>query len=290
MAGSLSIGVSPGIQEIFLTPGEVYEGSFFVLNPYPDAGVVDFEVGVAPFSVDGENYTSNFDEKTAYNVMTDWIEVENKQGSVEAGEKQEIKFKINVPDNAPGGGQYAALIVKMSDSGGENPVGVAIKNKNQIASLIYATVSGETHVSGEVLSNTVLPVYLGAPITVSSTLKNTGNVHTEAVYRLTVSTLFGDEEVYSNEFELHKNTVVPDTALYSETSWQDTPLLGLYRVSQEISFAGTTDVSTSVSLVCPVWFIVLVSMFIASIIFAFLDRLFWHKTPRKILKNPKIKP
>jgi len=139
--------------------------------------------------------------------------------------------------------------------------------------LLYSTVAGENHPSGEILENNVPAFFLDQPLKVSSLVKNTGNVHLEASYILRVFPLLSDEELYSNEDAPAHNTIIPGTSLYSEKDWGACPTLGVFRVVQELSYAGETSSKESYVVVCPTWFFFLVIFFIIVIIYAFFDHI-----------------
>lgn len=274
MSGGASIAVSPGAQDIFLLPSTTYEGEFSILNPFTDDGSIRYTVKVAPFTVEDEHFTLDFEDKTDASQIVDWITLETSEGVLEGHAETVIRYKITVPEDAPAGGQYAAFLVRSEPAEASTPTqeNVSIRSTSQVAMLLYSTVAGETRTSGEVLDNSVNMFYLGTPIKVSSLLKNTGNVHIPVAYTLKIFPLFSGEEVFTNEENPARSTLIPNTSLYSEKTWEETPLLGVYRVVQEISFAGETDVRETISLVCPLWFLFLILAFLGTIIYWFIDR------------------
>ena len=142
MPAERAIGISPGYQKLQLTPGETYEGTISVLNPSTDPdSLVGYFVSVTPFSVSGEKYQTDFISFSDANQIVNWITIDEPSGSVQPGELVEVKYRITVPDNALGGGQYCALVARISDSDFESS-GYSISSRSQVASLLYATVSG----------------------------------------------------------------------------------------------------------------------------------------------------
>ncbi|MBR2695663.1 hypothetical protein IKE86_02015 [Candidatus Saccharibacteria bacterium] len=271
-ASSSPLAVSPGIIEISLTPGQVYEGTFSVLNPASEDALSHYVISAAPLSFYDDSYSPTFDDPSDYNQIVDWAEIEEPKGELAPQEKRTIKYKITVPEDAPAGGQYMSFLVATDDqTAGDQKDSVAVSAKSQIAILLYSTVEGATRIEGTVIENNVGAFYFNQPIKTSSLIINSGNVHTKAKYTLRVYPLFSNEEIYSNEDNPVVNTVIPDTTLYNEKVWEDTPLLGLFRVQQEIDFGDKYNVKESLALVAPSWFIILVLVFLTTIIYWLID-------------------
>ncbi len=286
MQQGAAVAVSPGAQEIALTPGEVYEGSFTVLNPFVDSGVVSYHISVAPMSVEDEQFSLDFDDFTDTSQIVDWVELETVTGTLDERASATINYKIAVPADAPAGGQYAAFLVRAEsgDAVTEANSIASIRSTTQVAMLLYSTVAGETRVEGTVLENNISPVYLDSPVKTSVFLSNTGNVHARAGVTLRVYPLFSDEEIYSTEEQPNTTLVLPNARAYSEMTWEETPQLGLFRIEQEVDYAGLYTRRTQTVLVAPVWFIVLAVLFLLAVSYAIVERVFLYKTRRK---NPK---
>ena len=272
-ASNLSLAISPGMQEISLVPGETYEGSFLVSNPFLGASELNYFVRLAPLNFEDLTYDISFEEEKNYNQILNWTEIETPTGTLAPKESAEVVYRITVPENAPAGGQYLAFLVGAQTPDSAEMTGqVSVSSSSQIAMLLYSTVSGEDNPSGEVVENTIPLILLDQPLKTSSTIKNTGNVHLDASYVLKVFPLFSNEELYSTEESPAHNTVIPGTSLYSEKTWDDTPLLGIYRVVQEITLLGDTSTQESYTLVCPTWFFFLALFFVAALFYSLIDR------------------
>lgn len=273
-SSSSPLAVSPGLIEVALTPGEVYEGDFSVLNPVTVDITSNYSISVAPLNFFDESYTPAFTDKSDYNQIVDWIEIEAPKGSLAPQEKRQVHFKITVPADAPAGGQYASILVAAEDTGiADQNEPIAVSAKSRIAILLYSTVAGETREEGTVIENNVGAFFFDQPIKTSSLVINSGNVHIPAKYTLRVYPLFSDEEIYTNEESPKISSVIPDTTLYNEKVWEDTPLLGIFRIEQEIDFADKYNVKSTIAIVAPTWFVILVLLFITAVIYALIDRI-----------------
>ena len=308
MSTPLSVAVSPAIEKISLTPGETYEGEFFVSSLNSGENLA-FSVDIAPLNFQNETYDLEFSAPGTFNQIVDWTSLEPGPDmtvtenplpsnpdlshydslvlNLDGLAARPVRYKITVPEDAPAGGQYLAFLIqgKTVDPDQSSDSSISVKNNSQVAVLLYATVAGETHETGSILENKVQGFSLGSPVKASSRLENTGNTHLIANYTLRVFSLLDQAEVYSNEETPVENTIIPKTSLYSEQTWNDTPVLGLFRVSQEISFAGETETSESLVVVAPIWFLVLILAFLAAVVYSLVERI----SLRKQVPNPPEK-
>ncbi len=272
---SISIGVSTGAQEFDnLSPSETYTGSFDIINT-SSIDSIAYKIIIAPYSVNDISYDANFSDRDDYNQIVDWIKLEDTSGELNENERKKINFKIEVPENAPAGGQYASFLVQIVNREGEKNE-LSLSSKSQVASLVYATVAGETIETADILENNINIINIDRPVSFSSMVENTGNVHLSAAYNFRIYSLFSNEEIFSNEDTPAVSTLLPETIYYTEKKWEETPKLGIFRVVQEISVADSLETFSSserIVFVCPSWFLILCSLFIFSMIFWFILRI-----------------
>ena len=263
-AEGLSLTMSPMKQKIVVNPGDSYVGSVTIFNPVSNGKDLEYTVSVEPFYVD-ENYNSVFNERTSQNQIVDWITLNNgNYGTVAMNESQDINYTINVPEWAPGGGQYAAIIVTAKTP--EGGAGMTISERQAIAHIVFAEVAGETYRQGEILDASVNGFLLSGKITASSTIKNTGNVHGTATYKMQIYPLFSDEEIYTNEEDPETRIIVPDRTFYNEITWDKTPIAGIFNVVYSVEFEGVTAEVSKMVIVCPVWLMFAVLFAVVAII------------------------
>ena len=259
------VTLSPLNQQIVVNPGEVYEGSFRVSNQAKNTEAFNYEITVEPFYVD-ENYDIYYANNGDYNQIVDWITIDKTSGTVAPNETQDIHYYVDVPDNAPAGGQYAAIKVTTTNKDTSLENGVNIDVRFGSAYILYAEVSGVTERSGEITAVAIPSFMFEGNIKGTSFVKNTGNVHGVAVYTLQVFPLFSDEEIYTNTEEPTKQTILPGRTLYSETIWNNTPGLGIFNVIYTVEFEGVTAQVSKLVIKCPIWLLFLVIFAIAALI------------------------
>lgn len=267
--------ISPVSQKISLEPGSTYNGAFKVNN----IGDGDFEytIGVAPYSVTGDNYSPSYENDTTYTQLSKWITFDKENGNLKPNESAEIKYTINVPSDVPNGGQYAAITASVDNNDNTN-----VKTVSRAAMIVYAHVVGETRETGNIVENSLPGFVLGGnKISATSLVENTGNVHSEAKYTLKAYPFGSSEEVYTNEENPDTRIILPETKRYNTLTWEETPQLGLYTVEQTIEFMGQTSTTSKLVLVCPIWLIVIFIALIFAIIFTVVMRARSRKQGRK---------
>ena len=280
-ADKWSFSVSPMKEKILLNPGEQYSSSVTVYVQEGDNTDIRYKVEVEGFYVD-ENYTNVFAECGTYCEMKDWITIESPtEGRLSPGGKTEIKYTINVPKDAPGGGQYASIIVQgdpWTDESGDTEddddkdVAPTIKEEKKIAYTVYAEVAGDVTRQGEITDLDVPSFLLAGDIKGSASVKNTGNVHGDAKYTLQVFPLFSDEEIYTNEEDPNTKTILPDRTRYEETVWEQTPSVGVFNVVYTVEFEGVTAQVSKMVIKCPIWLLFIIIFVIFALIFYFVAK------------------
>ena len=151
-----------------------------------------YEASVTPYSVVNENYDPDYVRESSQTQITKWVTFEQTTGELLPGDMHKINYIINVPRNAPGGGQYAALMAETADSGQE---GATLQTISRVGMLLYASVEGETIKEGEVMDLKIDKLLLNPPLAFRFS-ENTGNVDFNTTMRMeVVNALTG--EVYT---------------------------------------------------------------------------------------------
>lgn len=267
-AKGASITMSPPNEVVILKAGEKFTGTFTISNAITNDEDINYIVTVNPFFVD-ENYNIYYDETEGLNQMVDWITTDKTSGFLPVNGIEKINFTIDVPDNAPAGGQYAAITVaSVSDDSDakSDDTGVNMKQEVAMAHIIYAEIAGTTTHGGEVVSTNVPSFIFDGNITAESTIKNTGNTHGKATYTLQVFPLFSDEELYTNEENPDTQLLLPNRTLTNVSTWDQTPMVGIFNVKYTVEFEGVTTEVTKLVIKCPLWLFFIIIFVIIAII------------------------
>lgn len=274
--------VTPMSNAIELKPGETYEGDILISNPEDAKADFDYKVEVMPYGVVGTGYNADFTTSSINTQMVNWINIFNPTGTIAPNGKNHVKYTITVPKDAAGGGQYAALVIGKND-GGSVSEGIGVHNIYSMASLIFAQIDGEIIHTGEILDQSVPGFVIGFPATTSVTLKNDGNVHESADVYLKIVNVLNGQTVYPKEGDSGgiSENIMPGTTRYMTKNIQDISPLGIYEVTQTINYLGNQHITTQTMIACPIWFLILFSVTICSIIGFIISRVVKHKKSKE---------
>lgn len=270
LAAGRSIALSPMNQKIVLMPGESYRGGMTVANPATSTENLNYKVEVSPYyptktSESDLNYSgSDLVTKTNMNMIVDWITLDEDGGTLAPNEEHVVTFTINVPLDAPAGGQYAALLISEDKAEESIENSVAVNEVIRMGHLIYATITGDTIQEGEILQNDVPTFVLSNALEASALVRNNGNVHTDAEFVLQVWPMGSDEEICTNEENAETTFVMPNTERYYVESCE-LPI-GIFRAKQTVKIFGESSVVEKTIIVCPIWLLFLIIFGIIALI------------------------
>lgn len=269
---NVSIAVSPMHQMANLTPGEIYEGEFTVANTANNDETLYFATEIDPFYVNDNNDVV-FEENYSYNEIVNWVDVQEKTGSVAPNSEVKVHYTIDVPQNAPSGGQYVVIRVASAtqdDIKNKDDLGVKIDLHYGIGYLIYGNVAGTTMKSGEILETNLPGLLFSENISASSLIRNTGNIHGTASSILQIFPLFSSEEIYTNEESPDTIVILPEKTIYHKTEWEETPPVGIFNVIYTVEFEGVTTQVSKMVIICPIWLLFIIIFAIIMLISYFV--------------------
>lgn len=269
--------VSPSRIEIpdTINPGESYTGTFKVIN----SGDTDIKYRVyasgymVSFVENNDNYSQIFDQDGPYTAVSKWFTFSKDTGNLKPGEKDEITYTINVPADAPAGGQYAAIMAEI-----DNDEDQMFVSKSRVGTLVYSSIAGETKIDAKIIDNKIPSFLFEPPVYATSLVENNGNVHLTASYSLQVFPLFSDEELYTNEEEPETHIVMPETRRFITSKWENSPSFGIFRVVQTVKIADQESREEKLVILCPLWLIIIIIALIFMMAFWLVSR---HKSRQR---------
>ena len=261
--------ISPTKQKVSIEPGTSYTSSMKVQNI--GEGKFTYSVEAVPYSVTDDNYTQNYNNVGAHSQIAEWITFDERTqtGTLNAGDEVEVGFTINVPKDAPAGGQYAAIMASTGDGSSEAN---NVRTINRVGMIFYASVAGETRKTGSIVSNSIPSIVFNPPVTVTSLVENTGNVEATAKYTFKIWPLFDKETVYNNEDEQGTLDIMPDTRRFGTMSWDGAPKLGVFWVEQTVTFLDQVSTNKKLVFICPLWLLFVIFAIIFFMIFWLVSR------------------
>lgn len=287
--------VSPMLEKISLKAGETYTGSILIANPKDATEDFYYKISTSPYSVIGENYIADFETMSDWSRILEWTTLEDTEGTLKPNETRRIFYTIEVPKNAPAGGQY--LKIGVTSNAAASGSGGAVQDVFEIASLVFAEIDGETTRGGRILEGKIPDFVTSSNPAVTAKFTNTGNVHETATTALYVKNLLGGGEIYpqNGENPEMESIIMPLSTRVVSRQIPNLPVVGIFEVKETISYRGDTMDVTSVMVVCPAWFILLILATIASILgMVFYGRHLKRKKFKKQLHsektNAKIEP
>lgn len=277
------IQISPTAATVTLVGGDTLEGSSERCPRDVDGGCVvevknigsekfRYRIYATPYIVSGEDYQLSFSESasTSYTQISRWITFRDDAdtgeyksevyNTIAPGEVQKISYRIEVPEDVPGGSQYAVIWAQtVGDAGGS---GASVQTVSQAGTVISGRSIGDTRQTAEVNEYDFTRFAFSGPLHASATIKNTGNTDFDAYYYYTAKTIFG-KELFSKKGSV---ATYPDTEYHVNVDWEDTPFIGFFQVNFKVSAADTTKEETHIVVILPVFVLVLLILLLTIII------------------------
>ena len=262
--------ISPVSNKVVLKPGEQLEYNFTVSN----IGSEDFgyHVYASPYSVTDEEYNVSFSNETNRTQISRWIEFEDSNGnwtdevhySIDSGEKQTIKYRVSVPEDVPAGGQYATIFAESDEVEGDIESS-GIKTVSRVGLIVYGRTDGDTLDEAVITDYNVPGFMISGPISANARIENNGNTDFEVMYDFTISSLFG-KQLYTKSGSYN---VLPDTARKIDTEWEETPVMGVYKVNYKVAALNGSVVEdhTKIVIIAPVFVIIIAIILLTFIVF-----------------------
>ena len=277
---SIHMQLSPTSERITLEPNSTYTNKFMLRN----IGDTDFHysIGISPYQVTDDSYLPSYNINNTHTQIVDWVTFSQDSGVLAPNESVYITYTINVPEDVPAGGQYAVLTAETSDG---NISGTSVRTISRIGMVLYATVSGVTRTSGNIVDAKINGFIFNNKLFTSSTVINTGNVDSEADYYIEVRNLFTNQIAYSTKAEPTTKIVLPGTTRTNIITWENSPSLGLFRVEQNVDFLGKNSNISKIVFLCPTWLLISLIGFLALIVIWIIIKV---RTKRERKKSGKF--
>ena len=239
--------ITPTANYLNIEPGGHYEGYVDVING--GSKEFDFIVYAKPYMVSNESYDPMFEGESSQTMLSSWVSIASPSGTLASREVQRIKYTIDVPQDIPDGGQYAAIFVETG--GGGEVTSTSIITRQRVGQLLFAEIDGETRLEGEVIEQTMSGFWWRPPIITQSLIENTGNTHFIAKYQLLKRGLFSSKSAARIVPNGEKQyTILPGTRRRVNLDWsENAPAAGLFWLTQRIEYLDQTAEKTKLVLV-----------------------------------------
>ncbi len=260
-----TLQLSPSGIRLDLVAGEVLEGNAEHCPTVLDEGCAvqvknigtesfRYRVYVSPYVVKGEGNELSFSEEasTSYTQISRWISIKGQDGNyakeaqftINPGETQIIRYRVSIPDDIPGGSQYAVIWAQIIGEGDKS----GIETVGQVGSVISGRSLGNTNEAAEITEYDFTRFAFSGPLHANATVKNVGNTDFAIRYYYTAKTLFG-KEIHSDEGVV---AAYPDTEYHVGLDWEDdVPFVGIFQVEFKVRAAGEERTESHIVVVMP---------------------------------------
>jgi hypothetical protein len=279
-ADELGVTVSPAEQRTALTPGKTTTGSLMLVNA-SDTETTTIHVYATPFYSSGDDYsTTDFAASNLYTQMVGWVEFSKTTYVLKPRQQVNLDFKVTTPNDAPPGGQYAAIMCELVPKD-QALGGSGAKTVRRVASLLYGQVAGDVNEAGSVVAQSIPWFVPEGALNTDYAVQNTGNVDFNVMGHLSATpvlfgTAYDSGGASSADFTAGSYDVLPQTTRTCSQTWQQ-PAWGLYTVSQSVVLMGQPSAVSHLCLICPVWLLVLICVIVLLVILLIIFLIVRHR-------------
>ena len=273
----IGIRISPVRIDLTLDPGQQYTGNFRVANS--GSTKLNLTMDTAPYTPIGETYEADYDTRTNYTQIVDWVTYDQPEFSLEPGAELTVTYHINVPLDVPAGGQYAMLFARTTDPNGVGNV----QSISRTGPILLAQVNGETRREGIFINQNVTGLVLGSSFAATTTIRNTGNVDFPVTNYLEIRNFFTGNIELSNYDNPTSFSVLPETTRLISLPWPDAPNIGLFRAQYTVIFLDEEYIVEKLVLILPFWLVLIVIFLIVFLIIWIILRRRSRQKPQNIL-------
>lgn len=181
-----ALSVNPAVHDVVVAPGKVETRVISIENDEPTTQT--FVVSIQKFIPKGDHGQQEFIDASDTSGIPEWIFVDRPEVTLAAGQRTTLQVAIRVPENADGGGHYAALFLARKQASDEQ-----VAMLPRIGILFFVDVEGPRTERLSVKSFTVdsSSANTDAPIGFRTVIANEGNVHAIPSGVVTIRNMFG---------------------------------------------------------------------------------------------------
>lgn len=243
--------ISPASRRMSFKSGEQKKESLQIKNVGRKAVVVD--VYAAAYSPEDSDVNQGEELASEYTKLAEWMKFKDSNDeyhhkisfTLHPNQIREVRYSVDVPKEAVGGGQYAIVFAELTPTKQEEGAFVA---RSRLGMSLFAFVDGADIIrEGQVDNIKVDGVLIDRKIGVEYAVKNNGNIDFQASNDMTVSSIFG-KELYHNIFV---KTILPGSSKTIHDEWEEAPGFGLFRLKYKVIALNDVEEGERVVIVIP---------------------------------------
>lgn len=301
-APRVGLTVSPPLSEFDVMPGSEYSQKIKVFNDSDTTRTIT--VKPQNFEASGEEGGAQTTEELGPYALSQWMQVSPQKIDMPAKKEQVFEVKIKVPNDAPPGGHFGAVVFSPSPVG---QPGAKVATIDEITSLILMRVPGAATEKLSVASVAVCKPPLikpdplipepsagksqpsnmclkaskvitsGGDLAISTRVRNEGNVQVQPQGTITIYNLFGSKVA---TLKVDPRSVIPASVRRLDSPWKNSMPFGYYSVKVNLLYGSQGQTLKAES---SFWGIPKRETIIAAIILLIVIPLLW--LPRKRYKK-----
>ena len=280
--------VSPVANRVVLNPGDELTYKMEVDNI--GSKKFKFRVYATPYTIANEAYEVNFSTETNRTQVSRWITFNQNINAQKDSEKdwkeevifeldpdgrQEVEYKISVPQDIPDGGQYATIFAESIPE--DEAASTGVRTISRVGMILYGGTTGETVEKATISNLNVKSFLTEGKITAEVDIANEGNTDFNARVSMKIDKFIGGTVA---ELE-NPYPVIPDSPTrHAVLEWEDTPMFGIFRVHTTVTALDQIVEEDKIVLVLPVYIIVIM-LVLLTIIVAWLIMLIRKRRSQK---------
>jgi hypothetical protein len=275
-----SLSVTPPLFQIGTKRGDIWPSTIKVVNnnPYP----LSIYTEVVDFAAQGEKGQGRFiipETNTRDPLLfSSWIEIARGPFFIEPEQAVNIPFFVAIPNDAPPGGHYAAVLVTTEPPKNE-PGSLAVQTSQAVTSLFFLRVDGDVDERGDIREFRPLSAFVQKPdVAFKLRFENKGNVHLQPKGNIVISNMWGTERgSIPVNYQTHFGNVLPQSIREFTFSWQSRLSItdiGRYKAVASLGYG--EDGSQTASAVTYFWVIpVKITLVTLLVIGGFVSLIVW---------------
>lgn len=254
-----------------LSPGETYHDTIDIENNNDEVATISLEPRPLSYVPMDGDYVPDYRTQTAHSALSKWINFpEGLQYDIAPGETIAIGYEFTVPKDAVSGTQSTAVLIHAATKG-EKESGSGVSAEISFGYTIHINIDGaDLKKEGEVVSWEATGFTFSPPLRLSSVIENTGNMSFKMTHDLAIYDLFNSKDPVFTDST--KSEVLPASKRAVFEYWNEAPQLGIFNIKETISFLDKSYEYSKTIIVCPLWLIILVLAFLASLIVLIVQR------------------
>lgn len=214
--------VTPPLFQLSIAPGDIWKSSVKVVNGNPEDLTVYAEI--VNFAAQGEQGQGRFipilNEDDSNSTLAQWIEIAKGPHVIKPEQTKEIPFFVEIPEDAPPGGHFAAILIGTQPPKGDGPL--IVQTSQVVTSLFFVRIEGDVVESGNIREFRTEQSLVSTPENeFVLRFENKGNVHLQPRGEIKIINMWGSERgIIPINNQTHFGNVLPESIREFHFSWK----------------------------------------------------------------------